>query len=110
MGPGSSERGRKHTIVVCPGLDGGQPAALGWVLYRGGSEMARRIQCSRHGGSEVLEYADFTPAEPGPQEVRVLNRAIGLNFIDTYYRSGLYQPPALPAGLGTEAAGEVEEV
>ncbi len=72
--------------------------------------MAKRIQISRHGGPEVLEYADFTPAEPGPQEVRVRNRAIGLNFIDTYYRSGLYQPPALPSGLGTEAAGEVEAV
>lgn len=72
--------------------------------------MAKRIQISRHGGPEVLEYADFTPAEPGPQEVRVRNRAVGLNFIDTYYRSGLYPPPALPSGLGTEAAGEVEAV
>ncbi|VXB01164.1 quinone oxidoreductase, NADPH-dependent [Pseudomonas sp. 8AS] len=72
--------------------------------------MAKRIQFSRHGGPEVLEYTDFTPAEPGPQEVRVRNRAIGLNFIDTYYRSGLYQPPALPSGLGSEAAGEVEAV
>src|SRR5690606_9776929 len=72
--------------------------------------MAKRIQFSAHGGPEVLEYVDFTPAEPGPQEVRVRNRAIGLNFIDTYYRSGLYQPPALPSGLGTEAAGEVEAV
>jgi NADPH2:quinone reductase len=72
--------------------------------------MAKRIQFSRHGGSDVLEYLDFTPAEPGPQEVRVRNRAIGLNFIDTYYRSGLYLPPVLPSGLGTEAAGEVEAV
>ncbi|WP_068828806.1 NADPH:quinone reductase [Pseudomonas sp. BMS12] len=72
--------------------------------------MAKRIQISRHGGPEVLDYVDFQPAEPGPDEVRVRNRAIGLNFIDTYYRSGLYQPPALPSGLGTEAAGEVEAV
>ncbi|MWV14774.1 NADPH:quinone reductase [Pseudomonas sp. L-22-4S-12] len=72
--------------------------------------MAKRIQFSRHGGPEVLEYTDFTPAEPGPQEVRVRNRAIGLNFIDTYYRSGLYQPPALPSGLGSEGAGEIEAV
>lgn len=72
--------------------------------------MAKRIQFSRHGGTEVLDYLDYTPAEPGPQEVRVRNRAIGLNFIDTYYRSGLYQPPALPSGLGTEGAGEVEAV
>ncbi|WP_017938966.1 NADPH:quinone reductase [Zestomonas thermotolerans] len=72
--------------------------------------MAKRIQFSRHGGPEVLEYLDYQPAEPGPNEVRVRNRAIGLNFIDTYYRSGLYAPPALPSGLGTEGAGEVEAV
>lgn len=72
--------------------------------------MAKRIQFSRHGASDVLDYLDYNAAEPGPQEVRVRNRAIGLNFIDTYYRSGLYQPPALPSGLGTEGAGEVEAV
>lgn len=70
--------------------------------------MAKRIQFSRHGGPEVLEYVDVAPAEPGPHEVRIRNRAIGLNFIDTYYRSGLYKPAALPSGLGTEGAGEVE--
>ncbi|HSC84541.1 MAG TPA: NADPH:quinone reductase [Pseudomonas sp.] len=72
--------------------------------------MAKRIQFSRHGGPEVLELHDYQPAEPGPQEVRVRNHAIGLNFIDTYYRSGLYPPPALPSGLGSEGAGEVEAV
>jgi NADPH2:quinone reductase len=72
--------------------------------------MAKRIQFSQHGGSEVLEYRDYQPAAPGPREVRVANRAIGLNFIDTYFRSGLYVPPALPSGLGTEGAGVVEAV
>lgn len=72
--------------------------------------MAKRIQFSAHGGPEVLEYRDYTPATPGPQEVRVRNHAIGLNFIDTYFRSGLYSPGSLPSGLGTEAAGEVEAV
>ncbi len=72
--------------------------------------MSQRIQFSVHGGPEVLEYVDVAPAEPGPHEVRVRNRAIGLNFIDTYYRSGLYAPPALPSGLGSEGAGEVEAV
>lgn len=72
--------------------------------------MAKRIQFSRHGGSDVLELVDQPASEPGPQEVRVRNRAIGLNFIDTYYRSGLYQPPSLPSGLGGEGAGEVEAV
>ena len=53
--------------------------------------MAKRIQFRAHGGPEVLEYVDYQPAEPGPQQVRVRNQAIGLNFIDTYYRGGLYR-------------------
>jgi NADPH2:quinone reductase len=72
--------------------------------------MAKRIQFSAVGGPEVLDYVDFDPAAPGPQEVLVRNKAIGLNFIDTYYRSGLYPAPALPSGLGTEGAGVVEAV
>lgn len=72
--------------------------------------MAKRIQFSTHGGPEVLEYRDYSPALPGPHEVRVRNHAIGLNFIDTYFRSGLYRPASLPSGLGSEGAGEVEAV
>ncbi|GLK87277.1 NADPH:quinone reductase [Pseudomonas turukhanskensis] len=72
--------------------------------------MPKRIQFAQHGGPEVLEYVDFQPAAPGPNEVRVANHAIGLNFIDTYYRSGLYSPASLPSGLGAEGAGVVEAV
>jgi NADPH2:quinone reductase len=72
--------------------------------------MAKRIQFSSNGGPEVLALVEFQPAEPGPLEVRVRNHAIGLNYIDTYFRSGLYPAPALPSGLGTEAAGVVEAV
>ncbi|MEN5033503.1 NADPH:quinone reductase [Pseudomonas sp. TWI929] len=72
--------------------------------------MAKRIQFSQHGGPEVLQFVEFEPTPPGPQQVRVRNHAIGLNFIDTYFRSGLYAPPSLPSGLGTEAAGVVEAV
>lgn len=72
--------------------------------------MPKRIQFSSHGGPEVLEYLDYQAAAPGPNEVRVKNHAIGLNFIDTYYRSGLYPPAALPSGLGSEGAGIVEAV
>lgn len=72
--------------------------------------MAKRIEFSQHGGSDVLQYRDYQPAVPGPREVRVANQAIGLNFIDTYFRSGLYMPPALPSSLGTEGAGVVEAV
>jgi len=70
--------------------------------------MSQRIQFSQHGGPEVLEQVDVPVAAPGAGEVRVRNHAIGLNFIDTYYRSGLYAPPSLPSGLGTEGAGVVE--
>ncbi|KFF50654.1 quinone oxidoreductase [Gammaproteobacteria bacterium MFB021] len=72
--------------------------------------MVKRIQFSRTGGPEVLEYVDFEPAAPQAGEVRVENRAIGLNFIDIYFRTGLYPAPSLPSGLGTEGAGVVEAV
>ncbi len=72
--------------------------------------MSKRIQFSRHGGPEVLELVDIEPPRPGAGEVLVRNHAIGLNFIDTYFRTGLYVPPALPSGLGNEAAGVVEAV
>lgn len=72
--------------------------------------MAKRIQFGTHGGPEVLQYVYFTPNEPAAGEVQVENRAIGINFIDTYIRSGLYAPPSMPSGLGTEAAGVVTKV
>lgn len=72
--------------------------------------MAKRIQFARTGGSEVLELVDVTPSDPGPGEVRVKNEAIGLNFIDIYFRTGLYPAPSLPSGLGTEGAGIVDAV
>lgn len=59
------------------------------------------------GGPEVIEREPLGPLEPGPDEVLVRHEAIGLNYIDTYHRSGLY-PLGLPSGLGSEAAGVVE--
>lgn len=70
--------------------------------------MPQRIQFARTGGPEVLELVEVEPTEPGPGEVRVRNQAIGLNFIDIYFRTGLYPAPGLPSGLGTEGAGVVE--
>jgi NADPH2:quinone reductase len=70
---------------------------------------AKAIQFSRTGGPDVLEYVDVDVGEPGPGEARVRNHAIGVNFIDTYFRGGLY-PLALPSGLGQEGAGVVEAV
>ncbi|GEN25185.1 quinone oxidoreductase [Halomonas cupida] len=72
--------------------------------------MVKRVQFSHTGGSEVLELADVVMADPGPGEVRITNHAIGLNFIDIYFRTGLYPAPALPSGLGTEGAGVVDAV
>ena len=61
------------------------------------------------GGPEVIQYEDITLVAPGPGEVRLRHTAIGVNYLDTYYRSGAYPLP-LPSGLGSEAAGVVEAV
>ena len=69
--------------------------------------MAKRIQFAAHGNADVLELTSFTPAPLGDNEVQVANKAIGINYIDTYVRSGLYPVEHFPSGLGTEAAGVV---
>ncbi|MEO9166900.1 MAG: quinone oxidoreductase [Aestuariivirga sp.] len=66
----------------------------------------KAIQFEKTGGPEVLQLVDITLAPPAAGEVQMRHTAIGLNFVDTYYRSGLYQV-ALPAGLGNEAAGVI---
>lgn len=71
--------------------------------------MAKAVRFHKTGGPEVLVYEDVSVGDPGPDEARVKNTAIGLNFIDTYHRSGLYPLP-LPSGVGSEAAGVVEAV
>ena len=67
------------------------------------------VRFDRFGGPDVLEIVDAPSVDPGPGQVKVAHRAIGLNMVDTYYRSGLY-PLDLPSGLGSEAAGVVVEV
>jgi NADPH2:quinone reductase len=69
--------------------------------------MTRTAQIERTGGPEVIQWIDVDLPTPGPGEVRMRNTAVGLNFIDTYHRSGLYPMP-LPSGLGGEAAGVIE--
>ncbi len=69
----------------------------------------RAIRIEEFGGPEVLRWQEVEVGEPGPGEVRLRHTAVGLNFIDTYHRSGLY-PLELPSGLGGEAAGIVEAV
>jgi NADPH2:quinone reductase len=69
----------------------------------------RAIRIDRHGGPEELKLVEVEVGEPGPGEIRIRHKAIGLNFIDVYQRSGLY-PFAMPLQLGMEAAGVVEAV
>ena len=71
--------------------------------------MPHAIRFHKTGGPEVLQWEEVAVGDPGPGEARVAHKAIGLNYIETYHRSGLYPLP-LPSGLGTEAAGVVEAV
>ncbi len=71
--------------------------------------MAKAVRIHQHGGPEVLQFEEVTVGDPGPGQARIRQTAIGLNFIDTYHRSGLYQLQ-MPSGIGTEGAGVVEAV
>src|SRR5215211_7040842 len=71
--------------------------------------MSHEIRFHETGGPEVLVWEEIEVGQPGPGEARVGHTAIGLNYVDTYNRAGLY-PSSLPSGLGTEAAGVVEAV
>jgi NADPH:quinone reductase len=66
----------------------------------------KAIRFEKTGGSDVLQYVDYDLPPPAPGQVQVKHAAIGVNFIDTYHRTGLYPLP-LPSGLGSEAAGTV---
>jgi NADPH:quinone reductase len=71
--------------------------------------MPHAIRIHRTGGPEVLQWEEVAVGDPGPGEARVRQTAIGLNYLDTYFRSGLYKL-SLPSGLGGEGAGVVEAV
>jgi NADPH2:quinone reductase len=70
---------------------------------------SKAVRIEQQGGPEQLKLVEVTVGDPGPGEIRIRHRAIGLNFIDVYQRSGLY-PMATPLQLGMEAAGVVEAV
>ncbi len=70
---------------------------------------SKAVVINQHGGPEELKLVDVTVGEPGPGEIRIRHKAVGLNFIDVYQRSGLYQLP-MPLQLGMEASGIVEAV
>ena len=71
--------------------------------------MERAVRIAEQGGPEVIQWVDVELPAPGPGEVRMRNTAVGLNFIDTYHRGGVYKM-AMPSGLGVEAAGAVEAI
>lgn len=72
--------------------------------------MTKAVRVHQVGGPEVMIYEDVDVPAPGAGEVRIRQHAIGLNFIDTYYRTGLYKAPSLPFIVGNEASGEVVSV
>lgn len=71
--------------------------------------MSKAVRIDRNGGPEELKIVDVEVGDPGPGEIRIRHKAVGLNFIDTYQRSGLYPFP-MPLQLGMEASGVVEAV
>ena len=71
--------------------------------------MTRVIKIEKTGGPEVLQIKNIKLEKPGPEEVLIEHKAIGLNYIDTYHRSGLY-PLQLPSGIGAEGSGVIKEI
>ena len=71
--------------------------------------MSLAVQIRQHGGPEELQLVNVEVGEPGPGEIRIRHKAVGLNFIDVYHRTGLY-PLKMPAALGMEASGVIEAV
>ena len=69
----------------------------------------KAIIISKNGGPEVLELKDISLEQPKADEVTIEHKAIGLNYIDTYHRSGLY-PLKLPTGIGAEGAGIITKI
>jgi len=72
--------------------------------------MVAAVRVHKVGGPEVLTYEDVEVGAPGPGQIRIKQHACGINFIDTYFRSGLYPAPSLPFVVGNEGAGEVTAV
>ena len=71
--------------------------------------MVKAIRMQKQGGPEVMQWVDVEVPQPGPGEAQVEHAAVGLNYIDTYHRSGLYPLP-LPSGVGLEGSGTVKAI
>ncbi|TQF77367.1 quinone oxidoreductase [Elioraea sp. Yellowstone] len=72
--------------------------------------MNHAIRIHEHGGPEAMKWEEIPTPSPGPGEALVRHAAVGLNYIDVYFRTGLYKPPSLPCVIGMEGAGIVEAV
>ncbi|HQU01988.1 MAG TPA: alcohol dehydrogenase catalytic domain-containing protein, partial [Acetobacteraceae bacterium] len=69
--------------------------------------MTKAIRIHAYGGPEVMKWEDVPTPDPGPGEALIHHEAVGLNYIDVYFRTGLYKSPSMPATLGMEGAGTV---
>ena len=106
--PESQVRGRGDWVLPgAPWIDSRRPRAAR-IAAMNSTSHAIRIHTT--GGPEVLQWEPVDVSSPGPGEAVVSQTAIGLNFIDVYHRTGLYPVPAMPAIIGSEAAGVVEAV
>ena len=72
--------------------------------------MAHAIRIHAQGGPDVMKWEEVDAGAPGPGQVKLKQKAVGVNFLDAYHRSGLYKLAALPAIIGSEGAGEVVAV
>ena len=72
--------------------------------------MTKAIRIHANGGPEVMHWEDVPTPEPGPNEALVKHHAVGLNYIDVYFRTGLYKAPNMPLIIGQEGAGTVTAV
>src|ERR1700729_659725 len=72
--------------------------------------MSKAIRIHTNGGPEVMKWEDVPTPEPGPGEALIRQAAVGLNYIDVYFRTGLYKAPAMPLIIGQEGAGTVTAV
>ena len=72
--------------------------------------MTKAIRIHAHGGPEVMKWEDVPTPEPGPGEALIKHHAVGLNYIDVYFRTGLYKAPSMPLTIGQEGAGTVTAV
>ncbi len=72
--------------------------------------MVAAVRVHRLGGPDVLTFEEVEVGAPGPGQVKIRQYACGLNYIDTYFRTGLYPAPSLPFVVGNEGAGEVTAV